>query len=260
MARLLTIFPCQIDDWCNICGGVGTNLISTIIELIIGVILIAIVVLIKQSSKKLFFLNGANHFIAMTSRLNVIESKDFRDQRRNFYGSAIPDYEIVALRNFSRIFNFDDTSLRDLPWIKKIMFLRFPTLAIEASPNREITNENDIPNSTTIFCIGSPGYNATSEYIENSANLARFINDNIALELGSHVSSHNPFIIQRVRRSAGGYYFYMAGCSIEGTTQAINNLILNWKSYKKRFGKSDFAILFEIRNGLPIEVNVQVRS
>jgi len=260
MAQLLDILPCQLDDWCNICGGIGINLASAVIELIIGVLAITLGILLKQSAKKSFFSNGSNRFIAMASRLNVTESNDFRGQGRTFAGAAIPDYEIVALRNFSRLLNFDDTSLRDLPWTKKIMFLRFPSLSIEASPNKVITNENDIPSATTIFSIGSPGYNTVSEYVENIANLAKFINGNSAIYLDTQSSSNNPFLIQRVRRSEGGYYFYLAGCTIEGSSQAVKNLLLHWKSYKKRFKKNDFAILFEIRNGVATEVKVVVRS
>jgi len=260
MTQLLAILPCQLDDWCNIYGGIGINLASAMIELIIGALAITLGILLKQSAKKSFFSNGSNRFIAMTSRLNVTASKDFRRSDRKFAGAAIPDYEIVALRNFSRLLNFDDTFLRDLPWTKKIMFLRFPTLAIEASPNNVITNENDIPSATTIFSIGSPGYNALSEYVENTANLAKFINDNRSIELDTQSSSNNPFLIQRVGRSAGGYCFYLAGCTIEGNAQAVKNLILHWKSYRRRFKKNDFAILFEIRNGVATEVKVVVRS
>ncbi|HEY6367845.1 MAG TPA: hypothetical protein VI585_23960, partial [Candidatus Binatia bacterium] len=166
---------------------------------------------------------------------------------RSYAGSAIPLYEVHLVPVFQRLFNLLIPGVESMPGFLKNLFLSDVTINVAASP----AAQEDVDRNTTLITVGSPGYNRASQRVETGFHaLAKFVNDNSALQLGDVApvtDSNCGFVQKAVDQTTGQVAFYVAGPSSIGTTGAAFFLVTKWKQLDKRYpSHKPFCVMLRV--------------
>jgi hypothetical protein len=166
---------------------------------------------------------------------------------RSYSGPAIPLYEVHLVPGFQRLFNLLIPGIEGMPSFLKSLFLSDVTINAAASP----ATQKEVDRNTTLITVGSPGYNRASQRVETVFHaLAKFVNDNSALQLGDVTpvtDSNCSFVQKAVDQATGQVAFYVAGPSSIGTTGAAFFLVTQWKQLDKCYpSHKPFCVMLRV--------------
>src|SRR5262245_56859804 len=198
---------------------------------------------------KFFSIEHSKNLCLYLSNLSIpaFGSLGVDSKPRSYAGSAIPLYEVHLIPVFQRLFNLLVPGLESIPGFLKTLVLSDVTVNVIASP----LSQSNLDRTSTIIAVGSPGYNRASAHVEAQFHaLAKFVQDNSALQLGSNppISVTDCAFVQRaVDQTTGQVAFYVAGPSERGTTGAAFYLVTHWEKLFERYAvQKPFCIMLRI--------------
>jgi hypothetical protein len=237
-----------VDGWLH--NSYAINILSNVITLIIlGLLgLIVFAATQRRRVRSFFELTGTGRLLVYISNLHLhsFDSHGADGVRRSYSGGAVPDYETHLIAAIQQFFDSVTPSIRQRGG--RLSFLRWVDINVEIIPSPPSTDM--LRSDGSLLAIGSPGYNAASQAIENdAATLARFADDNMSVQVkdGPLISDPAVAIVQRIVDASGRTTFYLAGPSTQGTTGATLYLLAHWRELAKRYrGSRPFCVVLRI--------------
>jgi hypothetical protein len=203
----------------------------------------------RRRVRSFFGLTKTGRLLVYVSNLHLssFESHGADGTRRSYSGGAVPEYETHLIAAIQQFFDSVTPSARQRSG--PLSLLRWADIKVEIVPSPPSTDT--LRSDGAMLAIGSPGYNAASQAIENEPRtLARFADDNMSILItNGQLTSHDPThaFVQRTVDESGRTAFYLAGPSIRGTTGATHYLLEHWRELAKRYGRDrPFCIVLRV--------------
>lgn len=237
---------------------VAGDLIATVLIAIVGFVLAFIAFLGPRRKLLRFFgVTQAKPSLRIyASNLDIVPggARDFRGTPRSYQGSAIPEYEFLAVEPVARLFH--SRLLENIPaeWRERLerrfWYLHDVQPILTVSP----MNEQDIE-FDNLISLGSSGYNVVTDYYERHHKMkihfdlsdtktpfkirdGRRKGEGFPLTQGVDMS-----ILEKIRDvSHGTVVFISAGWDINGTRGGLQFLVNNWERLRRAFGDEEFAV------------------
>jgi hypothetical protein len=203
----------------------------------------------RRKVQSFFGLKGTRRLLVYVSNLQLEPggSHGMDGVPRSYGGGAVPEYEILLIAKVQRF--FDSVTPRTRQRSGRIRFLRWADLNIEIVPSPLSTDT--LRFDGPLLAIGSPGYNAASQAIQDKADaLVRLADDNTAVRVtnGRLISGEAVALLQRTVDAAGRITFYAAGPSARGTIGATLYLFAQWRKLARRYRSRPFYVVLRIIN------------
>ena len=242
-----------VDDWLRgaLHNAYVVSILSNVLTLIIlGFLSWTIFLATRRRKLQSFFgLKGTRRLLIYVSNLHLdsFASQGIDGAYRSYSGGAVPEYETRLSAVIQRF--FDSLTPRTRQRAGLLRFLRWSDLNIEIVPSPPTVNmvRFDAP----LLAIGSPGYNAASQAIENKADtLVRLADDNASVEVvgGRVFNDAEVALVQRTVDASGRIAFYVAGPSARGTTGAAHYLFARWRQLTRRYRGRPFYVVLRVVN------------